>query len=102
MFCVKDGTLFFADWSTVGTGGEVVAVDLSSGKEVWRANLDALGNISHFGYSNRIRMEYRRDAVWVLGKESFGNYVEVKDPETGKTVAHRVFDKEERLEKTPE
>lgn len=96
VFCVNDGVLFFADWSLVGTGGEIVAVKLSNGKEIWRRKLDALGDIAHYGYSNRIRIEYQSGAVWVWGKESFGNYVELKNPKTGETITQKIFDKNEK------
>ena len=91
VFLVKEDILFFANFSSVGTGGEIVAVNLSKGKEIWCEKLKALGDISHMAYSNKIQIEHRQNAIWVWGNESFGKYLELKDMKTGKTIAHRVF-----------
>ena len=91
VFRIAEDRLYFADWSPIGTGGEIVAVDLLSGKELWRKQLKALGPISHSGYANSIRLDLKRGGIWIWGKESLGKYVEVKHPESGKTIAHKVF-----------
>lgn len=91
VFRVSEDRLYFADWSPVGTGGEIVAVDLLRAKEIWRTQLKALGPISHSGYANSIRIDLRQGGLWIWGKESFGNYVEVKSPDSGETIAHKVF-----------
>lgn len=91
VFRIVENRLYFADWSPIGTGGEIVAVDLLSAKELWRKKLKALGPISHTGYANSVRIDLKKDGIWIWGKESMGNYVEVKSLESGETIAHRVF-----------
>lgn len=91
VFEVAGDRLYFADWSPVGTGGEIVAVDLVSGKELWREALLALGPIEHSAYSNSLKLELKEKAVWIWGNESSGKYFEIKMLDTGKTVGHKIF-----------
>ena len=94
VFKIVGDRLYYAKYSAVGSGGEIVAVDLVEGKELWQKKLKALGPISHLGYANTIRLEGGHRAIWIWGKESLGRYVEVKNPESGETIAHKIFPKQ--------
>ena len=90
-FVVRGKTLYYADFGPNSTGCAVIAVDLDSGKQVWRAALNGLGPIKHFKYRNQVTLDADDVAVRVVGKESSGRYVEYVDRETGRSVAHKVF-----------
>jgi hypothetical protein len=67
----------------------VVAVDLKTGKRLWKTNLQGLGPIAHTKYRNRVIIEVDDRRVTVYGNESSGRYVEQLDPRTGKTLANK-------------
>jgi hypothetical protein len=83
--------LYFADFDPIQSGCAVVAYDLGTGKESWRTELQGIGLVDHSKYRNSVNLELADGAVCVRGYESFGNYVEILDANTGKMVAHRVF-----------
>jgi hypothetical protein len=91
---VNDGTknvLYCADFEGGVTGCAVVAYDLRTGKSLWRTELEGVGRPPHSKYHNAINIELIDGAVRVRGYESAGNYIEILDAKTGKTLAHRVF-----------
>jgi hypothetical protein len=83
--------LYFADYSPYSDGCLLVAYDLRTGKELWKAQLKGIGAVDHSVYSNRINMDLDESVVRVAGREAGGNYVEVVDRKTGRTIAHRLF-----------
>jgi hypothetical protein len=95
VFIVRGDKLYYADFSTGTSGGKVVAVDLTTGKELWRSPLKALGEIAHSQYDNRMMLDANGGLVTIYGNESQGQYVEFKDIDTGQTVGHKQFTKEE-------
>src|SRR3990172_5068012 len=56
VFEIVGDRLYYADYSTLGTGGAIVAVDLTTGNVVWREKLEALGPIEHSKYLNRMNL----------------------------------------------
>lgn len=93
VFRIQEDRLYYALFETSTSGGEIVAVDLLSGKELWKSPLVALGTIEHFAYSNLMRMDANLEIISVFGNESMGRYFEIKDANTGKTVGHKIFPK---------
>jgi hypothetical protein len=91
VFRIQEDRLYYARFSFSGSGGSVVAVDLSTGKELWDSPLQALGPIQHSQYLNLMNLDTNFDVVWVWGNETMGRYLEYKDVTTGKTVGHRIF-----------
>jgi hypothetical protein len=87
VFQIVGDRLYYADYSIQRTGGAIVAVDLTTGKILWREQLQALGPIEHSKYFNRINLRADADSVRVTGNESAGRYIEVKETATGRTVA---------------
>jgi len=91
VFRIQEDRLYYARFSYSGTGGSVVAVDLTTGKELWDSPLQALGPIEHSAYRNLMNLDANLEVVWVRGNETMGRYFEYKDVTTGKTVGHRIF-----------
>jgi len=85
-------TLFVAEYSPIATGCEVIAVDLGTGKRVWKTRLRGIGPTGHSQYSNSVNIETDGAKVIVYGNESHGKYVEHVDMKTGKTLLNRAFD----------
>ena len=92
-FVVQGSTVYHADYHFMSTGCQVVAMDLKTGKQLWRTTLKGLGPIRHFKYFNAVAMELDDGALRIVGKESQGRYIEFVDLETGKTLGHKVFPK---------
>ena len=93
-FVVQGLTVYYADYHQMSTGCVVVAMDLKTGKQLWKKNLKGLGPISHFKYYNSVALDLDDGAVRVVGKESAGRYIEFVDRETGQTLGHKVFPKD--------
>jgi hypothetical protein len=94
VFSLNGDVLVYAEFPTRSSGCSVVAFDLKTKKQLWKTSLKGLGPISHFGYSNSVNMEIiNNDAVRVFGNETAGQYLEIVDLKTGKTVGHRKYKK---------
>jgi hypothetical protein len=92
VFSLNGDVLVYADFLSSRTGCSVVAYDLKKQKQLWKTGLKGLGPIPHFGYSNSVNLEIiNNDAVRVFGNESAGQYLEIVDLKTGKTVGHRQY-----------
>jgi hypothetical protein len=91
VFVRKGDLLVYADYDLVDCGCTLIAIDLTTGEEVWRNQLLAVGLVGHSRYSNKVRLELGDDVVRVWGDESAGRYVEVVDLAGGETFAHRIF-----------
>jgi hypothetical protein len=89
VFQIVGDRLYYADYTQDGTGGAIVAVDLATGKRLWRESLTALGPIEHSKYFNRMNLAADDSSVRITGNESAGQYIEVKDAATGRTIANR-------------
>ena len=94
VFSLSGDVLVYADFYPSRTGCSVVAYDLKNKKQLWKAELKGLGSIDHFEYSNSVNLDIlNNDAVRVFGNESAGQYLEIVDIKTGKTVGHHKFKK---------
>lgn len=91
VFRIENDRLYYADWDFSRSGGQVVAVDLENGKEIWRTSLNALGPIVHFQYLTRLNLKVTDHGITVYGDESQGRYIEVKDIGSGKTIGQKMF-----------
>lgn len=92
VFRIQEDRLYYARFHTSGSGGQVVAVDLTTGKELWASDLKALGPIQHSAYQNLMNLDANLEVVTVWGNETMGRYLEFKDARTGQTVGHRIFE----------
>ena len=94
VFRIVKNRLFYADFDYHSSGGKIVAVDLTTGKELWRSPLEALGPVQHMAYASFLNLDANENAVTVFGWEGAGKYVEIKDAATGRTVGHKIFPKD--------
>lgn len=74
--------LYIAEYSPIPTGYHVVALNLRSGKQIWKSRLQALGPIRHSKYNDG---RY----IIITGNESRGRYVEQLDAKSGRTLASK-------------
>jgi hypothetical protein len=95
VFRIQGDRLYYAAFHYSSSGGHVVAVDLNKGSEVWQSPLKALGGILHSAYLNRLTVDANDEVVSIYGNESMGRYLEFKDVQTGETVGHKRFPKED-------
>jgi hypothetical protein len=100
VFCADKNILYFAHFSTSSQGCVVTAHDLETGKKLWETELNALPLATHSSYSNEVTMGLSNltgtemegeGIVSVTGHESYGDYIEILDRETGKILAHKVY-----------
>lgn len=101
VFQVVDDRLYYPRYHFSSSGGEVVAVDLTGGNELWRSPLNGLGPVEHSKYLNRMIITVNPDTVTINGYESMGRYIEIKDARTGDTIAHRIYKDEAPSPKSP-
>src|ERR1017187_5248944 len=57
VFALNGDVLVYAAFHPSSTECAVVAYDLKNRKQLWKANLQGLGPISHFRYSNAVNLE---------------------------------------------
>lgn len=91
VFRIQQDRFYYALFEPSASGGEIVAVDLSSGKDLWKSSLTALGPIDHFAYRNLKTLDANSEVVTIYGNESMGRYFEIKDAKTGATLGHKRF-----------
>lgn len=92
VFRILDDRLYYVRFGG-GPGGIVVAVDLSSGKQLWESPLKAVPVTWQWSkYITKTNLSASSAGVFVYGWEPAGRYFEDKDPNTGRTVGHKVFD----------
>ena len=89
-FVIKDEVIVYAKFSFVATGCELTAFDLKDQKQLWRVTLQGVGDVTHTEYVNRINMELRRDQIVVYGKETAGQYIEVRNLKNGELISNSV------------
>ena len=99
-FCTYHNVLYFAAYPSSDCGGEIIAFDLSAGRQLWKTTLK--GNVPgpHSGYSNLIEIgvaaqggiDHDGEAtVFVYGHESYGDYVNRLDANEGALLAAKVY-----------
>ena len=78
--------LVIAAYSPIATGTQLFAVDVKTGKPVWRAEVDSLP-IGHSKYANRVQLQVSDDGLLLIGRESSQEFAQLFDPATGKRLA---------------
>ncbi len=91
VFAITGDRLYYANFHPSSDGGNIVAVDLKTGKELWTSQLKGLGGILHSAYRNLMTLSADDDSVEIFGNESMGRYFEIKKAATGETVGHKLF-----------
>ena len=98
-FVMDNDILYYADYSHGTTGCALVAYDMKARKQLWKSDLQGIGPILHFGYSNEVIVQVAQGSslaprtIEVRGNERAGKYIEFVDAKTGKTLGHRIFEK---------
>lgn len=100
-FATSDKVLYFAQYPPSSTGCTVVAFDLESGKKLWGVGLHHQKPKGHSGYANIVSLRLSNAgeiaegkagaAVIITGSESYCDYVEVLDSETGESLAIKEY-----------
>jgi hypothetical protein len=96
-YAAKGNDLYFAEYSPDAAGCTVIAYDLATGKEQWRSKLHQAQPQGHSGYGNLVSVrisskgeggeEAEDSAIVIVGNESYCDYTEVLDRETGESLA---------------
>ncbi len=89
VFIRKNNMLYVTDFHYMSSGCSVIAFDLKQRKQLWTTRLQGLGPIAHSKYSNYVNIAIEKELVIIYGKESSGRYIELLDPQTGKTVGNK-------------
>ena len=84
--------LYIAEYSPIATGCDVVALDLKTGKQLWKSELEGIGPVRHSKYLNLVNIETDGQKVIVLGNEASGRYIELLDLQSGKMLTNKQLD----------
>ena len=100
-FRTAGNVMYFAHVPLGTSGCTVTAHDMTTGKKLWETKLGAVGNPPHSAYNNRVTMglshlfeldkKKGEGIVSITGRESYGDYVEILDRETGTVLAHKIY-----------
>ncbi len=94
VFTRSKDVLYIAEHYPITTGCVVVAVDLISGKQLWKTRLIGNSPSGHSKYDYHVNIETDGKIVIVNGKEDNGRYVEHLDIRTGKMLRNKKLDPE--------
>ena len=83
---LKDKCLYFANYHPIATGSSLYCVDIEKNKIKWKADVLQV-NASHSEYQNDVTLSFYEDKLIMEGNESYGDYVQIFDSQTGKRLA---------------
>jgi len=85
-FILKDNLLYIANYHPISTGSSLHCFDLKTGKMKWTADVKQI-MADHSEYSNKVTLSMYKNKIIMEGNESYGDYVQIFDAETGKRYA---------------
>jgi hypothetical protein len=96
VFTVASNMLYYALFGQYGGQNvKIVAVNLTTGKEIWRTPTQGPKPPPSLTSMDRVAVHMcvlnTGGALMITVSESAGRYYEIKDPRTGATVAYRAF-----------
>ena len=91
VFVIRGQELVYADFVPSDPRCSLVAVDLSTGKELWRTRLMGIDVPAVPVPGNAFNLSTYEGTAIVWGNVASGHYVEFVDLKSGKTVGHKVF-----------
>ena len=102
-FLLIDKIFYYADFQSSAPGGSIVAVDLTTGKELWQSELKSITKaVSGSTFSNRIGLtalsqttdnwKTHSETLAVWREEAGQRYLEIKNLKSGETIGHHLFD----------
>lgn len=83
---LKDDILVVANYSWISTGSHLRAYDIRTHRLLWKADVKQL-NIPHSKYFNKVILSRYKNNIIMEGIEAGGNYVQIFDIKTGKSLA---------------
>lgn len=97
-FLCEGDTLYITEYHNIAPGCEVVAYQLEEGRELWRTSMHHKQPLGASGYFTNVQISFGGDMwarkglesdrlVFVVGSESFCEYAEVLDADTGNSLA---------------
>ena len=90
-FFIRDGILYYPQYCEIANGCTWIAFDLIHGREAWKTRLFGIGAVAHSEYMNRIHCKIVGQRIVVYGDEAAGQYVEILDMKSGRTLANRGY-----------
>lgn len=84
---VKDNYLFVANYHPIATGSSLYCFDLTTGKNIWTADVLQV-NASHSKYYNHVTLSLYEDKLIMEGNEAYGQYLQIFDCKTGKRLVN--------------
>lgn len=92
VFVIAGDAFYVTGQHQYSSGCQVVAVDLTTGKQLWKTALKGLGPIAHTRYRNHVNIALDdAETLRIFGRESAGGYVEFVDRMSGKTVGNHRY-----------
>ena len=85
-FILRDNLLYIANYHPIVTGSSLQCFDINTKKMKWTADVKQI-MASHSKYANKVTLSMYRDKIIMEGNESYGDYVQLFDAETGKKLA---------------
>jgi hypothetical protein len=85
-FILKGNLLYIANYHPISTGSNLYCFDLSTKKMKWKADVKQV-NASHSEYYNTVYLSMYKDKILMEGEESYGNYLQIFDAETGERLS---------------
>jgi hypothetical protein len=85
-FILNGDNLFIANYHPIATGSSLYCYDISAQKMKWQADVKQV-NASHSEYYNTVIITMYKNKIVMEGIESYGEYVQIFDAESGKRLA---------------
>jgi outer membrane protein assembly factor BamB len=93
VFDIYGDRLYYALFDPRQHSGKIVAVNLLSGTKLWESDLINPSIFAGSFYENRIILEAHKDRVVIFGRDTAGDYIEIKDSKSGDTIGQKVVKK---------
>jgi len=97
IFRLPDGDILVYQYHGIADSGvELSRLDPDKGKKKWRTFCRELG-VSHSAYRHEVNVTLEDRRLKVTSRGSFGDFVELIDPQTGKHIQRKEYRGDERL-----
>lgn len=85
-FILKDSLLYIANYHPISTGSSLHCFDMRTNKMKWTADVKQV-MADHSEYYNTVTLSMYGDKIIMEGVESYGNYVQLFNAESGESLA---------------
>jgi len=83
---LKDNLLYIANYHPIATGSSLHCFDMEKGEIKWTADVLQVF-AAHSEYENQVTLSFYKDKLIMEGNESYGDYLQIFDPESGERLA---------------